>query len=86
MNLRQTVAFAILVGGPNVLPLVPDYILEKVEACEGSAVPEAILDDANRDTFRQYAEMWGLDWDIERDLKRPMREVLEDEVPGTNKT
>lgn len=67
---------AVFVGGPNVLPLEPGYLMEKVRACEGLAIPEVILDDTNRETFKQYAEHWGMDWDRERDLKRPMAEVL----------
>ena len=82
MNLRQAVTLCVLVGGPNVLPLEPAYLMEKVRACEGLAVPEVILDGPGRETFNQYAEMWEKDWDRERDLSRPMSEVLEEQIGG----
>lgn len=76
MNLRQAVTMAILVGGPKALTFEPGYLMDKVQCCEMSAVPETILDESGRDTFDNYAMDWSLDWDIERDLKRPIAEVL----------
>lgn len=75
MNLRQAIAFAIVMGA-DVTHFDPIYILEKAGACNVLAVPEVILDDDNRAKFKEWADRWGMDWDRERDLKRPMAEVL----------
>ena len=80
MNLRQAVALCVLVGGPKMLTFEPAYFMEKVECCEMSPIPETILDETNRDIFNQYAEYWGKDWDTQRDLNRPMAEVLASEL------
>jgi len=77
MNLRQAVAFAILMGS-DPRPYAPNYILEKVQECEMLAVPEALLDFQNLLKFKKWAQLWGLAWNKERDLMRPRFEVLEE--------
>ena len=79
MNLRQAVTLAILVGGPKALTFEPAYLMEKVRCIEMSVVPETILDETNQDTFDNYAMDYGLDWDRERDLQRPMSELREEQ-------
>ena len=59
MNLKQAVAFAILMeqsGG--ILNKAPIYVLEKLEALENSNSPEALLDSFNRNIFETYFEKW----------------------------
>jgi len=59
MNLKQAVAFAILMeqnGG--ILDKAPIYVLEKLEVLENSNSPEALLDSFNRNIFESYFEKW----------------------------
>ena len=59
MNLKQAVAFAILMeqnGG--ILNKAPIYVLEKLEALENNNSPEALLDSFNRNIFESYFEKW----------------------------
>ena len=74
MTLRQAVVFAILMGA-DMRDMAPVYVLEKAESCM-MPVPEVLLDSNNRAKFQMYAKRWDMDWDTERDLKRPISEVL----------
>ncbi|MBA7685944.1 hypothetical protein ES703_94375 [subsurface metagenome] len=68
MNLRQAVAFAILMshhGG--IYARSPKYILEKVAMCGSLPVPETILDAGGRGEMRDFARRWSLNWDWEKD-------------------
>ncbi|MCD6194298.1 MAG: hypothetical protein J7L26_12675 [Candidatus Aminicenantes bacterium] len=59
MNLKQAVAFAILMeqnGG--ILNKAPIYVLEKLEVLENHNCPEALLDSDNRSIFEAYFEKW----------------------------
>lgn len=75
MNLRQGVAFAILMGA-DIEWISPSYAREKLLACRESPVAEAYLDRDNLAQFQAWAKRWGLDWDKERNLSRPMADVL----------
>lgn len=83
MNLRQAVTFAILMGA-DMRDMAPVYVLEKAQSCAAMAVPEVLLDRDNQVLFRRWAADWrnhgAGDWDTERDLNRPMSEVLEEET------
>lgn len=77
MKLRQAVAFAILMGA-DLRSYAPDYILEKVQECEMLAVPEVLLDSQNLGKFKEWAQLWGLVWNKERDVMRSRFDVLEE--------
>lgn len=74
MNLRQAVAFAILMGA-NMSGISPRYAREKLLVCRESPVAEVYLDGVNLAMFQVWARRWDLDWDKERDLSRPMSEL-----------
>lgn len=68
MNIRQAVVFAILMeNNDGILDKHPNYLLEKIKACNGKVVPEGMLDSKNMRKFRAYAEKYGFDWNSERD-------------------
>ena len=68
MNIRQAVAFAILMqGGGGILDKHPSYLLEKLKSCQGRVVPEGLLDSGNMAKFRAYAEKYDFDWNSKRD-------------------
>ena len=77
MNLRQAVAFAILMGA-NMGGISLDYAKEKLLACRESPVAEVYLDGVSLAQFQAWARRWDLDWDKERDLSRPMAELWPD--------
>lgn len=78
MDLRQAVAFAILMGA-DMRAISHSYAREKLLACHESPVAEAYLDTPNLIEFQDWARRWGLDWDKERDLSRPIAELREEE-------
>lgn len=76
MNLRQAVAFAVLMGA-DPRDRDPRYIREKVATAKALAVPEQMLDMHYLAIFERYRDHWKLDWDAERDLSEPISKVLE---------
>jgi len=65
ITLRQAVVFCVLMeGNGGILNKSPDYIMEKLRACEGWDKPEPLLDSINNHKFLMYAHKWlREDWE-----------------------
>jgi hypothetical protein len=66
MTCFQAVVFAILMGGGGgILEKHPDYVMEKLDGCDGQDDCFSMLDTDNQATLKQYFETWKIpkpDW------------------------
>lgn len=59
MNLKQLVAFAILMeNNDGILGKSPSYILEKYGASKIMSNPQELLDFENKAKFNKYMKTW----------------------------
>ena len=62
MNLKQLVAFAILMeNNDGILGKSPDYIIEKYELSKMSPNPRVLLDSQNKAKFKEYMKTWRIE-------------------------
>lgn len=60
MNIKQAVVFAILMeNGGGISDKSENYVAEKLQACEGMANPEQLLDSPNMAKFQAWFEFWS---------------------------
>jgi len=65
MKLKQAVVFAILMeNNDGIRSKHPNYVLEKLEACEQMDHPECLLDDVNLAKLKTWKTLWQVDMEI----------------------
>ena len=65
MNLKQAVVFAILMeNNDGVRTKSPEYVREKLEACEKWPNPEMLLDNPNLANLKTWKTLWQIDMEI----------------------
>lgn len=85
-TIRHMVTLIIMCSGEARDLMSPSYVLEKIKDLQRTNVPEQFLDDINMQKFRNYASVFGMDWNSQRDYSDlPAERRCFDEITGTAK-